>query len=135
MSPHDAPDAPAAGGGGAAELRQRILGRENKLGEVTVHVPQWQTDVLVIELTGEKRAELLQAAMAGQTDGAVNLKRIYPDLVIHTAHHPATRERLFEPADREALLQDSGAALEAIATAAGQISGMDPGAAARAEGN
>lgn len=133
MSQPDATTAPATSDfATAAGLRNRILSRPAKLGERVVHVPQWDTDVLVIELTALRRAELLQHAAA---DGQVQLKRIYPDMVIASAHHPGTRERLFDDADREALLADSGAAIETIATVAGQLSGMDENAGKSAEGN
>lgn len=133
----------------AAAARSRILGRKVKLADKLVLVSQWSEqlppttrtipggevetgNVLVIELTGGKRAELLQAAA---DNGKIELKRIYPDLVIHSAHHPETRELLFEDTDRDALLEDSGSAIETVATLAGKLSGLDDAAGKRAEGN
>lgn len=128
-----APQVPAQPSASASDARQRILSRGSKLAEETVHVSQWGMDVLVVELTGKARARLLQHAVT--SGGNVDLERIYPDLVIASAHFPGDRLRIFEDTDRDELLQDSGAAIETVASVAGRLSGLDAEAAKRAEGN
>lgn len=111
----------------AVAARAAILGRSNKLRESTVTVPEWASDalpngdVLLIETNGGQRADLLQAAT---NDGVVIMRVIYPDLVIACARHPLNRELLFSAADRDALNEDSGSALETVATAAAVLCGM-----------
>lgn len=102
-------------------LRDRILAADDIPSEM-VTVPEWGLDVLVKGMTGADRASLLERAV--NPDGAVSFSRFYPEVVIATAHDPATDARLFDEADRDLLMQKSGAALDRVAQAGLRLSGM-----------
>lgn len=157
-----APDAPAAAPYGSnppapadaavqphVAARGAILGRAKTFAEELVHVPEWESEhlpvverevngkvqrgnVLCIELDAGRRSDLLDHSIV---NGSVVLRRIYPELVIEGAYHPENRQTLFVAADRDALLADSGNAIEAVASVVGRISGLNKGAEKQAQGN
>lgn len=102
-------------------LRERILASDDLTSE-SVEVPQWNVTVEVRSMTGRTRSRLLKKAV--QEDGTLDLERLYPELVIATAHDPETGTPLFNADDQDALLEKNGAALEVIAQAAMRVSGI-----------
>jgi hypothetical protein len=72
-------------------------------------------------MSGKERAKLLKGATTG---GEVNMEKWFPDLLIATVHDPETGEKVFEPADRDALNAKSGSAIAAIADVAARLSGL-----------
>lgn len=102
-------------------IREQIL-NANDIETQMVEVEQWGVTVEVRSLDGRSRAALIQAAT--NAEGSVDLEKLYPELVMLCAHDPATGERIFTPEDRDALMAKSGAALEVVALAAMQVSGM-----------
>ncbi len=113
-------------------LRDKILAA-NDIQEETVEVPEWGVKLLVRGLTGRQRARLLQNAV--DTSGKMDLERIYPELVIYSVYDPETKEQIFKPADRDALADKSGAALERIAQVAMRLSSLTPEAVKEAQKN
>ena len=111
------------------DLRAQILTADDIASEI-VDVPGWGVKVMVKALTGAQRARLMQAATRG---GAIQFNKIYPDLVIASAHDPETGLPIFEATDRDALLSKSGAMLDVIATKALEVSGMTEAAQAEAK--
>src|SRR5690606_41990086 len=61
-------------------------------------------------------------------DGEIDLERLYPILLIETTYDPESGERIFNPADRDALNAKNSGALERIAKVAMRLSGIEPGA-------
>ena len=110
-------------------LRERILSASD-IQEEIVDVPEWGVQVLVRGMTGAQRAAYLEAAAPG---GRANIANAYALLVITCALDPATRQPIFEMADRDALMAKSGRALERIAMAAMRLSGLTQAALAEAE--
>ena len=106
------------------DLRSKILEAEDITSEM-VEVPQWGVTVEVRSMDARSRILMTQDV---SEDGGVSMERLYPDMVIQTAHDPATGERIFGADDRDALLGKSSAALDLLATAAMRVSGMTPGA-------
>ncbi len=106
-------------------LRESILGAKDIQTE-TVSVPEWDVTVQVRGLTGTQRARLLKNGF--EPSGAVNFERLYPELVIASTFDPESGERVFTDADRDALNEKSGKALERIAQAAMRVSGLNPDA-------
>jgi len=104
----------------AGELRKTILEADDIIAE-DVEVPEWDTTVEVRGMSGKERAKLLKGAAAG---GEVNMEKWFPDLLIATVHDPETGEKVFEPADRDALNAKSGSAIAAIADVAARLSGL-----------
>lgn len=115
-----------------ASLREKILNAKDIKSE-KVKIPEWDVTVEVRGLTGKQRARLLQDAIG--EDGKPDLERIYPELVILSTYDPETGEQVFQPADRDALIEKSGAALEKIAQVAMRLSGLQPDALKEAEKN
>lgn len=119
-----------------SSLRDRILSAPVKLSEEVVDVPEWGegVKVLVIELTAGRRVALLKGASTGGAGNQIDLARIYPDMIIHTAHDPETKQPIFQTADRDALLKQPGTVIERLAGVASRLSGLDE-AAEKAQGN
>ena len=105
----------------ASELRAKALEADD-IEEEIVPVDQWDIKLLVKGMSGGDRAKFLKRSSRA---GEVDLERFYPELVIATCFDPdAPDERVFDPADRDALSAKSGAALELIAAVALRLSGM-----------
>jgi hypothetical protein len=104
----------------ASELRKTILETEDLQKEL-VHVPEWDVDVEVRSMTGKERARIMRVAAEGTT---VNLERWFPEIVIASAYDPDTGEKLFEPADRDALNAKNGAALNRLAVVGQRLAGL-----------
>lgn len=104
----------------AGELRKTILEADDIISE-DVEVPEWDTTIQVRGMNGKERAKLLKGAAAG---GEVNMEKWFPDLLIATVHDPETGEKVFEPADRDALNAKSGSAIATIADVAARLSGL-----------
>lgn len=112
----------------SSTLRDAILAAEDIRHEI-VEVPEWGVSVEVRGLTAKARADLLQNAQDGR--GGISLAKAYPMLVIACCYDPESGAPVFDPADREALENKSGAALERVALAAARLSGLDSEAEAR----
>src|SRR5690606_8056060 len=105
-------------------LRERILSAQDIQSE-RVHVPEWDVEVEVRSMTGQQRAAVLKGATV---DGEIDLEKLYPILLIETTYDPESGERIFNPADRDALNAKNSGALERIAKVAMRLSGIEPGA-------
>lgn len=103
-------------------LKDRILAAQD-IPVRMVEVPEWGVTVEVRGMDGGGRADMLEQAMAD--DGEINLREIYPDMVIFCTFDPETGIRVFEPGDREALLTKSAAAMDRVAKVAMSLSGFD----------
>lgn len=107
----------------ASELRTTILDADDIESEV-VTIDQWGADLLVKGMSGGDRAKFLKRSSRG---GEMDLERFYPELVIATCFDPENPdEKVFDPADRDALSAKAGAALEQVAVVALRLSGMAP---------
>lgn len=122
-----------------ANLREHILNKSD-LEEELVHVPGWDCDLLVRALTGAQRAKF-QKQLVARTPGAtpsgevlsINWERMWADLVIVSAHDPEDGSLIFAPTDRDALLAKAALNLEAVASVARRLSGLDDNALANAK--
>lgn len=110
----------------ASELRKTILEADD-IEKETVEVPQWGVTVEVRSMTGKQRSAFMKRVSAGGS-GEVDFERFFAELIIATSFDPETGEQLFEAADRDALNQKSGAALQLLADPAMKLSGLDSGA-------
>lgn len=125
MHPDPATNLPAVDQMDAAAKRSHVLGAPIVLAREVVPMPEWGFDVTVIETTAERRLAMLKSASTGAN--GIDLARIYPDLVIQTAHvveADGSEKLLFAPTDRPALLQQPGSLLERLALAASRVNGM-----------
>lgn len=113
-------------------LRAHIFSTPD-IREEVVAIPEWSSKILVRGLNAKTRARILTGAM--KKDGTPDLEKMYPDLVIATACHPLTKKHIFSPADRDALNEKSGGALEKLAMAAARLSGLDTESQAKAAEN
>ena len=85
-------------------------------------VPEWGVTVEVRGMTAAARASLLQRAAAN--GGTIDLVSMYPSLVVGCTYDPDTGERVFTEADYGPIGEKSGSAVERIAAAAMQLSGI-----------
>ena len=103
-------------------LRDQILACKDIQSEV-VEVPQWGVTVEVRGMTARQRALVLQESVDAK--GAVNLQKLYPQLVVMSTYDPETSEPVFLSGDFDAVAEKSGAALEVIAQVAMRLSGFN----------
>lgn len=104
----------------ASELRKTALNAEDIEKEI-VDVPEWGINVEVRGMAAADRFRLLQTS---SVEGKVNFQRWFPDLVIACVYDPDSGERVFEPADRDALLAKSGKVVGSLAETASRLSGL-----------
>lgn len=133
----------------------RRIALETTLMRQPLWVDRWNCWVLVQELTGEERSSLLESCTTivktgGKREGKVNLKKLYPMLVIsslrypepdilpdvsdpHYAEYPGANgtlahekagQLIFSLEDLAALNKRSGAILELISKPASILSGL-----------
>lgn len=103
-------------------LKDRILSAEDIPTEI-VDVPEWGVKLLIKGMTGGDRSEMLSRAIGD--DGGVDLKSIYPDVVVITTHDPETGERIFSADDIPALMAKSGKAIDRVAIVGMRLSGFE----------
>jgi hypothetical protein len=121
---------------GISDLRSHILNRAD-LPEEVVPVDGWGISLLVIGMTGKQRANFQKTALK-QTPGAktaseIDWQRFWADLVISCAYDPNTREKVFETADRDMLLEKAAANLEVVSAKARELSGLNEAALPKSE--
>lgn len=115
----------------ASELRKSILEADDIPHEM-LKIPEWGVEVEVRGMNGLERAGFLRRATGD--DGEVAYERFYPELVIATVFDESG-QKVFEPADRDAINAKSGAALERIASVAQRLSGLGSVDLEEAKGN
>lgn len=105
-------------------LRDRILAADD-IGRRTVEVPEWDAEVEVRTMTAAARSAMLKRC----TDQAGNLdtEKLYVLLVISSTFDPETGDKLFTESDTGPLGEKSAAAVETVARAVMEMSGMTPG--------
>lgn len=104
-------------------IRDKILAASDISSEL-IDVPEWGVTVEVRGMSAADRAAILDRAVSA--DGRVLLADMYPALVIASCHDPETGERIFDDSDWDAVTAKSGRAVEQIAQAALNMSGMTP---------
>ena len=103
-------------------LKDKILASEDIPSE-TIHVKEWDVDLLIKGMTAGERVTLMQSAYDAKTE-QVNMSKVYPDVVVACAHDPATGEPVFTDSDKDALMGKSSAAIERIADVGLRLSGI-----------
>lgn len=122
-----------------ADLRAHILNAPD-LEHEDVYVPGWGCTVRVQALTAKERAQFLKQVTAqqpGQQMGpqgvSIHWDRYLVDLVILSARDPEDGVLIFEPTDRDSLLQKSGKSVETLAAVARRLSGLEDDAPSKSE--
>lgn len=103
-------------------LRDTILAAQD-IPQETVTVDEWGVTLLLIGMTAGERLAVTQAAY-DQTTGSVNMALVYPDLLIACCHDPESRDKVFTPDDRSAILGKASSAVEMLAGKAMRLSGI-----------
>jgi hypothetical protein len=111
------------------ELRD-IISKIDDVVEELLPVPEWKVPgkdgkpkivtVLLRTLTTYERTSFIKAMMRSNND----IVKVYPDLVILSARHPVTKERIFHNKDRGMLDGKMGKATERIALRASELNGL-----------
>lgn len=113
-------------------IRSKILGAQD-IKEELLTIDEWDVEVLVKGLTGKNRARIMQACV--NKKGDVDYEKMYPLLVINGAYDPETLTRIFQEADKDAIGDKAGGAVERIALTVMSLSGLSEQAAKDAEKN
>lgn len=103
-------------------LREKILNTED-IPSREVFVPNWDVTILVKGLSAGERIELTQAAV-DQVTGSVNLSTVYPDIVVSCCFDPETEEPIFQESDKQDIMKKSSKAIEMLASAGLELSGI-----------
>lgn len=102
-------------------LRDRILAADD-IGKEILNVPQWNLNVEVRTLSAIQRSKMI--ATCTLPDGAIDLDKLYPMLVIATVFDPETGAKVFDAEDMALIQEKSAASIEFIAQKAMAMSGM-----------
>lgn len=106
-------------------IRDQIIASSDIESEL-VEVPAWGVTIEVRSMDGRTRLNMMSTVT--DTNGEIEMTKLYPDIIIACAHDPATGERVFDENDRDLLLSKSAGALELVASASMRVSGMTAGA-------
>lgn len=113
----------------ATKMREKILSRQSKRKEKVVHIPEWDMDVLLIALSGVDRGDYFAfvADVSKQYSGTGEFfKRVWFEQVRLACHDPESRERIFQPADRDTFMSDEdGALIETLAATVRELSSIN----------
>jgi hypothetical protein len=113
-------------------IRERILAADDIKKERGVHVPEWDVTVDVWGLSGEERARALKG---GTVDGEMDDALVAVAMVIESVRDPASGERVFGEADRDALHKKASTPVARLARIALSISGLSKEALDGIRGN
>lgn len=114
-------------------LRDKIR-QVNDLPEKTIHIDEWDTDILILGMTAKERSVFGDRAQAYK-DGKTTDADLAAEYAILCARDPETRQLIFEPTDRAWLVDKSNAAIQAIGLEWMRLSGILPGEVKVAEKN
>jgi hypothetical protein len=111
-------------------LRDKILNAKDIKSE-TVHVDEWDSDLVVRGLTGAERADIIAKATVTETNEkgevvntTVDQLVLLPLIIIATVTDPADGSQVFGDADRDALNGKASAPLDKVSGVALRLSGM-----------
>lgn len=101
---------------------------------VPLKTPDGDCDVEVRSLSVRGRTAMVRACTV---DGAIDQERLYAAAIISATFVPGTNDRVFTEADRDAILDQEGAALiyDELADAALTLNGLSDKSQAEAEKN
>ncbi len=102
-------------------LRDEIL-QADDIAEQTVDVPEWGVKLLLRAMNGRQQVRYANTVRADDS-------LMFADILMVTAYDPDTKELVFDPADREALAEKSGAVLNRLGMLILEMSGTDVEAA------
>ncbi len=102
----------------APNLREQILKCDDLKTEV-LDIPEWGCEVMVKELTAKQRQQIFNASK-----GAVDTEKLTAMYLLNCICDPLNGERIFEDADRDAVLGKSSRVTERIITRVLVLSGI-----------
>ena len=109
------------------KLRDKIL-QSVDLEEELVAVPEWDCEILVRGMTGDKRSKLISECVKVNSrtkQTKTDLDKMYPIMIIECSLDPETKERIFSDEDRDALSKKSAKALDRVFKKASALSGLE----------
>ena len=104
-----------------SKLRDRIL-QADDIGSEIVEIPAWNVKVEVRSLTAGEQMELLKKCR--KPDGELNNDSLPIETLLTVCYDPETGEKLFDPADRDALRNKSASAYGLLLQAANRAAGF-----------
>lgn len=112
------------------KLSEQILSARD-LQEEQVHIPEWDVDLIIRELTGAQRDRLESESV--RIDGKGNVTAVRSDnlraKIVILSTYDGDGNRVFEDSDLDSLLTKSASVLDRIADVAMRLSGMTQKAA------
>lgn len=115
-------------------LTDQILEADD-IEEELVPMPEWGegVSVLVMSMTSDERGAILKDALDLSGDvPRLNFRESMADIIIATAHHPETRERLFTTEHRDRLGHKNAALIDRLAGVGMRLSALTDVAGAAA---
>lgn len=112
----------AAGGSVRQSIRDRIAAVRPYASEI-IPVPAWGVDIEVRSITLGLRNDMLASVIDPETKEA-DVKKLYPELIIRSAHDPETGERVFADDDLAFINGRDAGSADLLAKAALRLSGM-----------
>lgn len=93
-------------------LRERSLKGASikKMLFTSSHWPDFTVEVRSV--TGAKKMQV--AAACRDDDGTIDTAKLVPAMIVESVYDPTTGEQVYQPADREALMNESAASLDEI---------------------
>ncbi|HET9776804.1 MAG TPA: hypothetical protein VFP77_09590 [Gemmatimonadaceae bacterium] len=93
-------------------LRERSLSGASirKTTFTSSHWPDYTVEVRSV--TGAKKMEIADACRGN--DGEIDTAKLVPAMIVESVYDPSTGEQVYGPADRDALMNESAAALDEI---------------------
>ena len=101
-------------------LRDTILEADDRRSEI-VDIPEWGVKVLVKSMSAKQRGQMVEMVK--------DKSMVAVDICLALVLDPDTGDRVFDPADRDALASKNGDIIDRLAQQVLRISGVDVGAA------
>src|SRR5688572_30605853 len=109
-------------------LRDKIL-NINDIKRERLTVEEWGVELEVRSMIGTQRARLLNAITEkpngnGEGNGKIDGSKMQAMVIIETVYDPETGNKVFEEADRDAIMGKNASALDKVGKVALRLSGM-----------
>lgn len=103
-------------------IRDTILNA--KLDSEIVVIPEWDNVKIEVRAkTVDEQYQLLDKTR--RPDGSIDNKLLAVETILATAYDPATGEKVFDPADRDALRRANAAGFNRLLAAANKAAGLE----------
>ena len=85
-------------------LRDRIIAVDDTQREL-VNIDEWGVEVEIRGMSGAARASISQDA--ADNNGAIDFRKMMPEIVVQCVFDPKTGEQVFDPSDKDVVMGKS----------------------------